>query len=198
MQNIEDMLEHLIQAEGGYVDDPDDPGGATNWGITHRTLASWRGNKVTKKDVQDLSMDEALDIYRSRYYIKTKINQLPKGIQPSAFDFTVNAGGNGIKILQRTVCKFGDKITVDGALGPNSIGAITKLYDKKGTFMVDAYGIERREFYYRIGDRRRNSRKYATRRDGTKGGWIIRAEHFITDKYDFTDAQHQQRVGGWS
>ena len=62
----------------------------------------------------------------------------------------------------------------------------------------DAYGIARRNYYYSIGDKRPANRKYARRRDGGKGGWIVRAEEFITAKYDFTEAEHKERVASWA
>ena len=58
----------------------------------------------------------------------------------------------------------------------------------------DAYGIERRNYYYALGDPRKRSRKYTCRQDGGKGGWIVRAEEFIAAKYHLTDAEHRARV----
>jgi len=63
--------------------------------------------------------------------------------------------------------------------------------------LVDAYGIERRNYYYRLADRRAASRKYARRKDGGKGGWITRAEEFITARFHLTRAQHDARVAAW-
>ncbi|MBT8416590.1 MAG: peptidoglycan-binding protein, partial [Silicimonas sp.] len=59
------------------------------------------------------------------------------------------------------------------------------------------YGIERRNYYYRLADRRPASRKYARRRDGGKGGWIRRAEEFIAPRYHLSDAEHNARVAAW-
>jgi hypothetical protein len=63
--------------------------------------------------------------------------------------------------------------------------------------LADAYGIERRNYYYALADHRAASRKYARRRDGGKGGWIMRAEEFISPKYHLTSAQHAARTRGW-
>jgi hypothetical protein len=64
--------------------------------------------------------------------------------------------------------------------------------------LVDHYGIARREFYYGLADARPASRKYARRKDGGKGGWITRAEAFISPALRLTDAQHQARVAAWN
>ena len=63
--------------------------------------------------------------------------------------------------------------------------------------LVDAYGIARRNYYYRIGDQRPASRKYARARDGGKGGWIMRAEEFIAARFHLTRAEHDARVAAW-
>ncbi len=65
--NVEALLDDLIRREGGFVDDPQDLGGATKYGITQATLAAYRGHQVTKDDVRGLSDTEARDIYRTNY-----------------------------------------------------------------------------------------------------------------------------------
>ena len=62
---------------------------------------------------------------------------------------------------------------------------------------VDAYGIARRNYYFRLADKRVASRKYARSRAGGKGGWILRAEEFISPKYHLSTAAFQQRVAAW-
>jgi lysozyme family protein len=57
---------YILASEGGYVDHKDDPGGATNMGITFNTLKAWRGKPVTKQDVRNLTKKEALDIYEAQ------------------------------------------------------------------------------------------------------------------------------------
>ena len=67
--NFNACLDVTLPHEGGYVDHPSDPGGATKMGITHKTLAEWRGKsmaEVTKQDVRNLSLAEARQIYESR------------------------------------------------------------------------------------------------------------------------------------
>jgi lysozyme family protein len=62
-----DILDSILAREGGFVNDPQDLGGATNMGITARTLAAYRGRPVTTEDVRALTRDEAREIYRSNY-----------------------------------------------------------------------------------------------------------------------------------
>lgn len=85
----------------------------------------------------------------------------------------------------------------DGAIGPQTIRAAQMAYEAAPSHLADAYGIARRNYYYALGDSRPASRKFARRRDGGKGGWITRAEEFISPKYHLTAAQHAARVAKW-
>lgn len=202
MQSVNEIAREIVAREGGYVNDPDDPGGATNYGVTIHTMRrlglDLNGDgKVSAQDVKRLTADKAVKIFIDHYFIKPQINELPEVIQPSVFDMYVNAGGNALKILQKLFVNLGLDVTVDGALGPQSIRAAHMAFEIAPRFLADAYGIERRNYYYQLADRRKASRKYARRRDGGKGGWIKRAEEFIAQKYHFTASEHEQRVKSW-
>lgn len=82
----------LIKREGGYVDHPRDPGGATNWGITLATLQAARSKPVSKQDVRNLTQVEARSIYRANYWDAIKADDLPAGLDALAFDIAVNHG----------------------------------------------------------------------------------------------------------
>lgn len=123
MTPFERCLTHILAHEGGYVDHPKDPGGATNMGITHRTLAAWRGHPVTKDDVRLMDRDEAAAIYRANYWRPLSADDLPAGVALQAFDFGVNAGvSRSAKLLQRIA-----GVPEDGKVGPKTIAAIGKM-----------------------------------------------------------------------
>ena len=123
---------------------------------------------------------------------------LPGPIQASVFDMYVNAGANAVKILQRLLNDMGQNVAVDGALGPQTHEAARIAYGVAPHHLADAYGIARRNYYYALADRRPASRKYAKRRDGGKGGWITRAEEFISKRYHLSEAEHRKRVAAWA
>lgn len=198
MLSVDSMIDHLLRLEGGYVNDPDDPGGPTNFGVTQATLSSWRGYAVTADEVRAMQISEAREIYKRKYLYRPRIDELVAPLIPSVFDMNVNAGSNSIKILQRTLRDFEEKVSVDGAIGPQTIRATHRVHQKAGDYLVDAYGIERRRYYYSLADRRPKSRKYARRRDGGKGGWIKRAEEFISPQFHLSDAEHRARVEAWT
>jgi lysozyme family protein len=202
MQSVRKIAEEIVSREGGFVNDPDDPGGPTNHGVTLKTLKrlgiDLDFNGVTDvADVRKLTRGQATEIFLKHYYAAPKIDALPESLQPSVFDMYVNAGGNAVKILQRTLTQFGYALSVDGAIGPNTVTAANAAVAAAPQHFVDAYGIERRNYYYALGDRRKKSRKYARRRDGGKGGWIARAEEFIAPKFHLSQSEHTDRISKW-
>lgn len=201
MRTVRELAEEIVAREGGYVNDPDDPGGATNHGVTIHTL---RGlgldlngdGRVTPADVRRLSREQAVEIYLRHYFAKPGIANLPAQLQPALFDMYVNAGANAVRILQRLLIRLGFPLLVDGAIGPKTIAAAERAAANVA-HLADAYGVARRDYYYALGDARPASRKYCRRRDGGKGGWITRAESFITPALHLTEAQHRARVAAW-
>jgi lysozyme family protein len=118
--NFERALAAILREEGGYADHPADPGGATMMGITHATLADWRGAAVTKADVRNLSRAEASAIYRARYWDAVRGDQLPEGLDLALFDLAVNSGPTrAIRLLQRSL-----GLKEDGRIGPATFRAI--------------------------------------------------------------------------
>ena len=202
MPNVRQIAEEIVAREGGFVNDPDDPGGATNHGVTIHTLRRLgidvnRDTRIDAADVKALSRKQAVEIYLKHYYEGPGIAALPEALQPSVFDMQVNAGINAVKILQRLLSDMGFPCDPDGEIGPQTVRAAQMADDVAPSHLVDAYGIARRNYYYALADRRPASRKYARAKDGGKGGWIRRAEEFIAPKYHLTAAQHQARVAKW-
>ncbi len=202
MQTVRQIAAEIVVREGGFVNDPDDPGGATNFGVTIHTMRNLgldldRDGTITVADVRALSKDQAIEIFEKHYFEKPLIAMLPQVLHATVFDMYVNAGGNAVKILQRLLRDMGYNLAIDGTLGPKSIGAAQAAYLDAPDHLVDAYGIARRNYYFRIADRRKASRKYARTRAGGKGGWIRRAEEFISAEYHLTEQQFKERVAGW-
>ncbi|MGH1369248.1 MAG: holin-associated N-acetylmuramidase [Maritimibacter sp.] len=202
MRSVQDIATEIVAREGGYVDDPSDPGGATKFGVTIHTMRRLgldldRDGKVTREDVKRLSRSDARDIFIKHYFEAPGIAALPEQLQASVFDMYVNAGSNAVRLLQRMLVKMGFPVTVDGAIGPQTARAAAAAAAQAPGHIGDAYGIERRNYYYRLADKRAASRKYARRRDGGKGGWILRAEEFISATYHLSEAEHRARVAAW-
>lgn len=202
MQSVESIAAEIVRREGGFVNDPDDPGGATNHGVTIHTMRRLgmdlnRDGRVDIADVRGLTPAKAAEVYVKHYYNEPKIDLLPEPLQPSVFDMQVNAGANAVRILQRLMASFGMAIRDDGVIGPITARTVAQAMELAPRHLVDAYGIARRNYYYRLADGRPASRKYARARSGGKGGWITRAEEFIAKRFHLTRAQHNARVAAW-
>ncbi len=203
MENIRKIAEEIVAREGGFVNDPADPGGATNHGVTIHTMRRLgldldADGDVDVADVRAMTRSRATDIFVDHYFRRPRIDRLPEPLRPSVFDMYVNGGANAVKILQRLIRDMRIEIAVDGVIGPKTIAAAASAFAAAPNHLVDAYGIARRNYYYSLADARPASRKYARRRDGGKGGWIARAEEFISARYRLTDAEHRARVATWA
>lgn len=202
MKTVQEIAKEIVAREGGYVNDPSDPGGATKYGVTIGTMRRLgldltRDGKITEADVKAMSRTQAEQIFVTEYFERPGLARLPEVLQASVFDMYVNSGSNAVRILQRLLNAMGESLVVDGALGALTIAASHRAALSAKAFLNDAYGIERRNYYYALADARPASRKYARRTDGGKGGWIVRAEEFISAKYHLSEGAHRARVAAW-
>jgi lysozyme family protein len=114
----------VLRLEGGFSDDPRDPGGATNFGITRKTLARWRGvtpwQSLPVVAVKALGRDEAARIYKALYWDRCNADALPPGLDLAVFDFAVNSGPErAVTALQKEV-----GAVPDGLIGPKTLAAL--------------------------------------------------------------------------
>jgi len=109
----------ILNSEGGYVDNPHDPGGPTNLGVTLNTLSGWLGRPATVDDVKALTPQVAGEIYQANYYNPVHGPDLQDGVDLMAFDASVNSGpGRAIMLLQAAL-----GVTADGLFGPKTLAA---------------------------------------------------------------------------
>jgi lysozyme family protein len=148
---FEICLDQVLRHEGGYADHPSDPGGATNMGITHKTLARWRRIspwwKLSKDEVKALKLDEAARIYRASYWDRAQAGSLPTGLDLALFDFAVNSGPDrAIRMLQAEI-----GTVADGQMGPLTLDAIRTRIARHGIAeLIDAYCARRLSFLNRL------------------------------------------------
>lgn len=139
MTRFEECLQHVLQHEGGFVNHPNDPGGATNLGCTKDTWERWVGRPCTTDDIRNLRVSDVTPLYREKYWDRPKCGALSAGIDYCVFDTAVNSGpGRAIKFLQEVA-----GVTVDGVLGPRTLAAVEAIVPSD---VIDAYCDKRLAF----------------------------------------------------
>ena len=136
---FQQMFDRLIGHEGGYVNDPRDPGGETNWGITKRTAQAngYLGN------MRAMTRDQAFKIYYSAFWVRYQCDKMPEAVAFQFFDAAVNHGfGNASRMLQRAV-----GVADDGVIGSRTIATIKQTAISDVIMRLNA---ERLEFYCKL------------------------------------------------
>ena len=117
LTKFDEIIEVVLHHEGGYVNDPKDPGGETNFGIAKRSHPD--------VDIKNLTKEGAKEIYKEHYWDRNKVESLPEELRHIFFDMCVNQGrGTAVRILQRACNAKGANLAIDGGMGPGTKGAI--------------------------------------------------------------------------
>ncbi|TGQ41350.1 glycosyl hydrolase 108 family protein [Mesorhizobium sp. M00.F.Ca.ET.216.01.1.1] len=120
-RNFARALALVLKSEGGWSDNPADPGGATMRGVTLANFRRYVKAGATKADLKKISDAELATIYRRFYWNAVAGAELPDGIDYAVFDFAVNSGpGRAAKYLQAVV-----GAAQDGRIGPATLKAIS-------------------------------------------------------------------------
>jgi lysozyme family protein len=143
--NFFKSLEMVLHHEGGFVDHKDDPGGATNKGITHKTYADFLGRPLEDvSELKNIPEEHVQLIYKNGYWDKIKGDELPGGVDFCVFDWAVNSGpGRAAKALQKIVM-----VSQDGAIGPKTLIAVSEMTP---TEIIENTTKQRIEFYKELG-----------------------------------------------
>ena len=140
-ENYQSALNHVLQSEGLWSDNPADPGGATMKGVTLSVYQAWKGNShISKEDLRNISDQEVADIYKQNYWDKVKGDDLPSGVDYAVFDASVNMGvGRASKLIQTAV-----GVPADGVIGNQTVQAIKNANPVE---LIDKFSAEKDAFY---------------------------------------------------
>jgi lysozyme family protein len=128
-------FERTVGIEGGYVNDPRDPGGETNWGISKRMHPNL--------DIAHLTRGQAREIYYNEFWLRIRAESLPDGVAFQLFDFAVNSGiETAVRYLQRAL-----HVADDGHWGPVSQAAADRTSESD---MIMSLCAERLDFMTRL------------------------------------------------
>lgn len=150
-------IEHIIALEGGYVNDPSDSGGETNFGVTI-AVARASGYEGPMRDMQE---SVAFDIYAKKYWDAMSGDQLVRlseAVATEVIDTAVNMGtGRAGRFLQRSlnVLSPGQALTVDGKVGPSTVRSLLdylRVRDEQN--LVKALNCLQGSFYIELAERR--------------------------------------------
>lgn len=136
-------LKLVLAHEGGFVDHPSDPGGATNRGITWRVYDAYRAkHRLCRQSVKLISDTEVSEIYKSQYWNLSHCDELPAGLDYAVFDTAVNSGiARAVKLLQQTV-----GVDDDGIVGLVTLAAVRAAAIKSEQRLIGEYSIARQHF----------------------------------------------------
>lgn len=169
----DDILDMIIANEGGFVDHPDDRGGATKYGITAATLKAWRGAAVSVDDVRGLTKDEAREIYRQRYVRKPRFDAIRDGrVRAQVIDAGVLAGpAQAARMLQRAA-----GAAADGVIGPRTLTAVNRA---EPVALNNRFMVERILHLAKTAARRKDGRGNPIDQRVFLVGWMNRATKFL-------------------
>lgn len=123
-QNFEASLDFVLAHEGGWVDHPQDPGGATMKGVTLSTYSNWLGRRASKDELRNIPQNHLREIYKTQYWDAVCGDDLPSGVDYVVFDMAVNSGpGRAARTLQTAA-----GTVPDGKIGQKTL-AIVKAQD---------------------------------------------------------------------
>jgi lysozyme family protein len=138
--NFDKCLALVLKSEGGFVNNPADPGGMTNLGVTKAVWEEWTGHTVDEKAMRALTPADVAPMYKAKYWMACYAPQLKTGVDYCLFDASVNMGaGRAVKLLQEAM-----QCVPDGMIGPRTMQLLDQ---KKAEDIVEAFSQRKISFY---------------------------------------------------
>jgi lysozyme family protein len=158
-ERFEQAVGMVLAHEGGYVNDPVDPGGETKYGISKRSYPHL--------DIASLTKAQAEDIYYQDWWLRLRCNEIKDaGVAQKLLDTAVNVGlRTGVRLLQQALVEVGQAVTVDGLIGPQTIAAANRVEPGR---LLAAMRCQQAAHYRRLIEKNPRLAKF-------ERGWINRA-----------------------
>ena len=140
MNDYQECLDKVLKSEGGFVNNPKDPGGMTNLGVTKAVWEEFVGHPVSEADMRALTPEKVAPMYEQKYWRPCYGEVLPRGLDFLVFSMGVNAGtGRSVKLLQSSL-----GCVADGVIGPRTRELISSSDVSK---LIAKFSETRREYY---------------------------------------------------
>lgn len=166
MTKFDLAIRKTLDHEGGFVDHPNDPGGATNFGISLKWYRSAIDPNATVDDIKTMSLDEAKTLYRDHFWIDHYDRIFSDKVAGKIFDMHVNMGKKQAHLIaQRAAQACGAGIEDDGAMGQLTVAAINGIDEEP---MMAALRATQAAFYRDLASRRPQFQSFIK-------GWLRRA-----------------------
>jgi len=138
-ENFLSSLSHVLKSEGGFVNNPKDPGGMTNLGCTKAVWEEYVGHPVSEADMRALTPELVYPLYKRKYWDKVAGDDLPSGLDYAVFDAAINSGaGRAAKWLQEVL-----GVTADGSIGKGTLAAVASMETQD---LIAKYNDKRLQF----------------------------------------------------
>jgi len=177
MANFYTAIDKILEHEGGYVNDPDDPGGATKYGVSLRYLTK-RGDllgdfdgdgDIDIDDIVAMTVPQAKEVYRSGFWDANRLGEIKSQLLATKiFDMAVNMGSKQAwKLAQSAASDHGCTLLIDGIVGPHTIKCLNDI-EKHDYAVIMTLRTMQKKFYEGIMKRNPKLQKFAL-------GWFRRA-----------------------
>ena len=182
MPSFNDAVEVILKNEGGFVNHPQDRGGATNWGITQRVYEAYKGRAVTIDEMRKMPRSEAIAIYKKNYWDKIGGDAIKfYTVALTIFDQAVNRGiAAAVKQAQRVA-----GVNPDGVVGTQTLAAINKTPEKE---FLNLFLKESEEAYKTIVNRNPSQQVFLK-------GWLNRVDHLRNQALAFLGQVNKPALG---
>lgn len=163
VKTFTDALAVVLKEEGGFANNPEDPGGVTNLGVTERAWQGYVHHAVNEAAMRALTPAEVTPFYKTEYWDKIAGDQLGPALGLVVFDFAVNHGPHGAAAMLQGIVGA----ATDGAIGPGTLRAVQAYAGGVGLHhLIEQYSDARATFYRSLGT------------FGTFGkGWLARVDY---------------------
>ncbi|MFE8118109.1 type VI secretion system tip protein TssI/VgrG [Brenneria goodwinii] len=166
----------ILRHEGGYKNDPEDPGDPTNKGISWPTWTKYAkediGVEPTLDNLKKITTQQAEIIYKKRYWDPSGFNNIkdPK-LALMSYDWTITSGGAGKQIQKLLNTEFGGNLSTDGVIGPKTIEAMNNVADSE--FLTTRISEIRKDYYKLLVEKKPINKKYID-------GWLNRVDDCLS------------------